>query len=61
MKANSQIGVPEKQGLYDPAFEKDSCGVGFIANIKGLPSRDIVVDAYEMLRNMDHRGACGCE
>ena len=61
MKTNNQIGLPEKQGLYDPTFEKDSCGVGFIANIKGLPSRDIVVDAYEMLRNMDHRGACGCE
>ncbi len=61
MKEKSQISLPAKQGLYDPAFEKDSCGVGFIANIKGLASREIVVDAYEMLRNMDHRGACGCE
>ena len=39
-KANKQIyGLPEKQGLYDPQFEKDSCGVGLVANVKGVPSR----------------------
>ena len=54
-------GLPEKHGLYDPAFEKDSCGVGFIAHIKGVRSHSIVRDAAEALRNMDHRGACGCE
>ncbi len=52
---------PEKRGLYDPAYEKDSCGVGFVASIKGEPSHQMVLDAEEMLRNMDHRGACGCE
>lgn len=53
--------LPQKQGLYDPSLEKDSCGVGFIANIKGAPSHQTVLDADTILRNMDHRGACGCE
>ncbi|MEO1972105.1 MAG: hypothetical protein ABGX07_11145, partial [Pirellulaceae bacterium] len=56
-----KIGFPEKQGLYDPANEKDSCGVGFVAHIKGHRSHQIILDADEVLRNMDHRGACGCE
>lgn len=51
----------EKQGLYDPAFEHDSCGVGFVVNIKGVKSRSIVADALTVLRNLEHRGACGCE
>jgi glutamate synthase (NADPH/NADH) large chain len=50
-----------KTGLYDPAFEHDSCGVGFIAHIRGQRSHSIIRDAAEALRNMDHRGACGCE
>ncbi|HEX5106719.1 MAG TPA: glutamate synthase central domain-containing protein, partial [Pirellulaceae bacterium] len=54
-------GLPARQGLYDPANEKDSCGVGFIAQIKGVRSHSIVRDAAEALRAMDHRGACGCE
>jgi glutamate synthase (NADPH/NADH) large chain len=49
------------QGLYHPSFEKDSCGVGFIANIKGRKSHQIVSDAITMLERMNHRGACGCE
>ena len=53
--------LPPKQGLYDPAHEHDSCGVGFVAHIKGVPSHQILLDAEEILRNMDHRGACGCE
>jgi glutamate synthase (NADPH/NADH) large chain len=57
----SKIGFPKKHGLYDPANEKDACGVGFVANIKGAPSHQIVLDAETILRNMDHRGACGCE
>jgi glutamate synthase (NADPH) large chain len=48
-------------GLYDPAFEHDSCGIGFIANIKGRKSHDVVADALSMLARMEHRGACGCE
>jgi glutamate synthase (NADPH/NADH) large chain len=54
-------GLPEKHGLYDPAYEKDSCGVGFIAHIKGVRSHSIVRDAAAALVAMDHRGACGCE
>jgi glutamate synthase (NADPH) large chain len=53
--------LPAARGLYDPAHEKDSCGVGFIAHIKGQPSHQNVLDADTILRNMDHRGACGCE
>ena len=56
-----KTGFPEKQGLYDPAFEKDSCGVGFVAHIKGKPSHQIVLDAEIMLQRMEHRGGCGCE
>ena len=52
---------PGPAGLYDPAYEKDSCGVGFVADMKGRPSRAIVLDAYHALRRMNHRGACGCE
>ncbi|MBI1370543.1 MAG: glutamate synthase large subunit [Planctomycetes bacterium] len=54
-------GYPAKHGLYDPANEKDSCGVGFVADIKGRRSHQIVRDAIEVLVAMDHRGACGCE
>jgi glutamate synthase (NADPH/NADH) large chain len=53
--------LPAKQGLYDPAYEHDSCGVGFVAHVKGKRSHQILIDAEEVLRNMDHRGACGCE
>src|SRR5688572_8012053 len=56
-----QYGIPQKQGLYDPAHEKDSCGVGFVAHVKGQRSHQIILDADQVLRNMDHRGACGCE
>lgn len=54
-------GWPEKQGLYDPQFEHDSCGVGFVASIKGQPSHDVVRQALTVLMNLRHRGACGCE
>ena len=59
--ASSLFHLPPKQGLYDPELEKDACGVGFIAHIKGVPSHQNVLDADEILRAMDHRGACGCE
>ena len=51
----------EIQGLYDPSFEHDSCGIGFIANLKNVKSHKIIRDALHMLERMDHRGACGCE
>jgi glutamate synthase (NADPH/NADH) large chain len=53
--------IPPRQGLYDPANEHDSCGVGFVAHVKGKRSHQILNDAEEVLRNMSHRGACGCE
>src|SRR5438132_119711 len=54
-------GLPPKQGLYDPQFEHDSCGVGFVVNIKGAKSHEIIRQALQILINLRHRGACGCE
>ena len=51
----------ENLGLYDPAFEHDACGIGFVANIKGVKSHQHVIDGLTILENMEHRGACGCE
>jgi glutamate synthase (NADPH) large chain len=51
----------KKQGLYDPRFEHDSCGVGFVVHVRGERSRDIVEKGLEILRNLEHRGACGCD
>ncbi len=48
-------------GMYDPAFEHDACGIGFVANIKGHKSHQHISDALTVLENMEHRGACGCE
>ena len=53
--------LPPAEGLYDPELEKDACGVGFIAHIKGVPSHQNVRDADQILQAMNHRGACGCE
>ncbi len=55
------LGPPQKQGLYDPQFEKDACGVGFVVNMKGRKSHSLVEQALQILVNLDHRGACGCE
>jgi len=52
-------GMPEQQGLYDPANEHDNCGVGFLANIDGVQSHRIVSDSIEVLKNLLHRGAVG--
>src|SRR6516164_746284 len=52
---------PPAEGLYDLSLEKDSCGVGFIANIKGKKSRQIVCDALNILCNLEHRGAVGAD
>ena len=51
----------ENLGLYDPAFEHDACGIGFVAHIKGIKAHQNVTDALTILENMEHRGACGCE
>ncbi len=57
----NNYGMPPKQGLYDPQFEHDACGIGFVANIKGKKSNDIVRKALTVLENLDHRGARGSE
>ena len=53
--------MEQNQGLYHPSFERDACGIGFVANIKGNKSHQIISDALTILENMEHRGACGCE
>jgi glutamate synthase (NADPH/NADH) large chain len=53
--------LPNPQGLYDPRYEHDACGVGFVVNLKNRQSHDIVRDALQILKNLEHRGACGCE
>jgi glutamate synthase (NADPH/NADH) large chain len=53
--------MASNNGLYDPVFEHDSCGIGFVANIKGRKSHQHISDALTILENMEHRGACGCE
>ncbi len=60
-QSKTQLGPPQKQGLYDPNFEHDACGVGFVVDIQGRRSHKILQQAIEVLRNLDHRGACGCE
>ena len=50
-----------KQGLYDPRFEHDACGVGFVASINGSKSHDIIRKGLQVLENLTHRGACGCD
>ncbi len=59
--ALARTTAPARQGLYNPAFEHEACGVGFVVDIKGRKSHRILEQAIEILRNLDHRGACGCE
>ncbi len=54
-------GFPPPQGLYDPRQEHDACGVGFVANIEGQKSHEIVMKGVQILINLTHRGACGCD
>ncbi|MGZ9005714.1 MAG: glutamate synthase subunit alpha, partial [Burkholderiales bacterium] len=54
-------GLPQPQGLYDPANEHDACGVGFVANIKGKKSQAVVQQGLQILRNLSHRGAVGAD
>jgi glutamate synthase (ferredoxin) len=56
-----RLGPPPAQGLYDPAHEREACGVGFVVDVKGRRSHRILQQAIEVLKNLDHRGACGCE
>ncbi len=52
---------PDKQGLYDPSFEHDSCGVGFVCNIKGNKSNEIIRQGIQILKRLSHRGATGAD
>ena len=54
-------GLPPAQGLYRPEHEHDACGIGFVANIEGRKSHDIVLKGVQILINLAHRGACGCD
>lgn len=58
---NNSYGLPQKQGLYDPQFEKDNCGVGFVAHMKGNKSHTIIQQGLEVLVNLTHRGAVGAD
>ncbi len=58
---NKDLKKPVKQGLYDPIFEHDACGVGMVANIKGKQSHSIVSQGLEALSNLAHRGAAGAD
>ena len=59
--SQQKMRAPAQQGLYDPGNEHESCGVGFVVNVKGRKSHDIVSQALTVLMNLRHRGACGCE
>jgi glutamate synthase (ferredoxin) len=54
-------GLPSRQGLYDPRYEHDACGVGFVVDLKHRASHDLLQKALQILLNLEHRGACGCE
>jgi glutamate synthase domain-containing protein 2/glutamate synthase domain-containing protein 1/glutamate synthase domain-containing protein 3 len=60
-RLNPMSGLPPAQGLYDPAQEHDACGIGFVASISGQKSHDIVQKGIQVLLNLAHRGACGCD
>ena len=55
------MGLPPAQGLYDPRFEHDACGLGFVATLNRTASHDVVKQALEILVNLTHRGAAGCD
>ena len=57
----TQSGLPPRQGLYDPSFEHDACGFGFVVDLKGAASHDIIRKALQVLSNLEHRGATGSE
>lgn len=61
MSARDFSAVPAANGLYDPAYEHDACGVAMVATLRGEPGHDIVEQALVALRNLDHRGATGAD
>jgi glutamate synthase (ferredoxin) len=61
LETHTRTGPPPKQGLYDPWFEHEACGVGFVVDVQGRKSHQILRHGIEVLLNLNHRGACGCE
>jgi glutamate synthase (NADPH) large chain len=61
LKTTPSHGLPAAQGMYDPSCERDACGIGFVASIKGQKSHDIIAKGIQVLINLTHRGACGCD
>jgi glutamate synthase (NADPH) large chain len=61
MRAALEPAHPAKQGMYDPRYEHDACGVGFVATLTGVPSHELVEQALTVLRNLEHRGATGSD
>ena len=61
MNNREDLCTPAAQGLYDPSTERDACGIGFVVHMKGRKSHTIVEKALQVLINLEHRGACGCE
>src|ERR1700726_383327 len=57
----SNMDLPRQQGLYDPRNEHDACGMGFVVDLHGNKSHDIIRKGIEILVNLTHRGACGCD
>ena len=60
-KFHAVSAVPSAQGLYHPSHEHDACGIGFVASVRGERSHDIILKGIEVLINLTHRGACGCD
>jgi len=60
-RLNPKTGLPQAQGLYDPGQEHDACGIGFVASISGQRSHEIIRKGIQVLLNLAHRGACGCD
>ncbi|MGH9328607.1 MAG: glutamate synthase large subunit [Terriglobia bacterium] len=60
-RAPTSAGLPAAQGLYDPRNEHDACGIGFVASIEGRKSHEIISKGIQVLINLTHRGACGCD
>ncbi len=61
MRPKTKNGLPPAQGLYNPAHEHDACGIGFVASIRCQESHDIILKGIQVLINLTHRGACGCD
>ena len=55
------LELPRQQGLYSPQYEHDACGIGMLANIKGVRSHRVLTDALEVLNHLSHRGGTGAE